>query len=194
MGDKYIHSEIRGRKVIYYLTSENDIEAIKSKGGYSDLFLCLLSISAGGALTIFITSETVDNLAKEVVNLFHILFIILLIITALFLFLYISFLKQNINTIKSIFNSDKYDEFDTVVPPEKSLKIIEATYFSKSTKWDATKKLQSMIINNQLNTYAANDLIGDPEPGKDKWLTIRYSFDGNEITKEYGQSEPVNLP
>jgi len=194
MEDKYIHSEIRGRKVIYYLTSQNDIEAIKLKGGYADLFLCVLSFAAGGAFTIFVTLETVTNLPKETVNLFRILFIILLIIAGLFGFLYRSFMQQNVRTINSIFNSEKYNEFDTVVPPEKSLKIIEATYYSKSTRWDATKKLQSMILNNQLNTYASNDLIGDPEWGKEKWLTIRYSFEGKEITKEYNQAEPVNLP
>lgn len=186
MSNKLITTEIRGRKVVYYLTSKNDIDAIKSKNIFADVFLTLVSIITGSIVTI-----SIDNTLRIK---YSDLLILLYATAVIFLILYAVFIIQNRNTIKEIMSASAYTEFDKVVPPEQALKIISATYYSNSTRWDATKKLQSMIINNELDTHASNDLVGDPEPGKDKWLNVTYSFDGKEYTKTYNQSESVNLP
>ena len=186
MSDKLIKTEIRGRKVVYYLTSKNDIEAIKTKNIFADIFLTLFSVITGGIVTI-----SIDKIVRDKYND---LLILLYIIALIFLILYAVFIIQNRNTIKEITSASAYTEFDKVVPPEQALKIISATYYSNSTRWDAAKKLRSMIIDNQLDTHASNDLVGDPEPGKDKWLDLTYIFDGKEYTKTYNQGDSVNLP
>jgi hypothetical protein len=76
----------------------------------------------------------------------------------------------------------------------KELVIIEAKYYSPKNSFDASSKLQSLIVNNKLDTIVDNSLVGDPELGFYKKLQIKYSY-GNEIfEKIYNEHDEINLP
>jgi hypothetical protein len=83
---------------------------------------------------------------------------------------------------------------DATIAELSELKILEAKYFTSSASLDATSKLQSLVIENTLDTIANNDLVGDPQHGVVKTLRIKYTV-GNEVyEKEYGEGDLVHLP
>lgn len=74
------------------------------------------------------------------------------------------------------------------------LAILEAKYYTSSASFDVTSKLQSLIVNNTLDTIANNDLVGDPHPGVVKKLKIKYSVGREVYEKEFGEGELIHLP
>jgi predicted nucleic acid-binding protein len=54
-----------------------------------------------------------------------------------------------------------------------NLKIIAAEYCTPTSSYDATAKLQSLILFDSLATIANNDLVGDPETGSYKKVNNR---------------------
>jgi hypothetical protein len=76
----------------------------------------------------------------------------------------------------------------------KELVIIEAKYFTPNNSFDSKYKLQSLIVNNKLDTVADNSLVGDPEINSYKKLQIKYSY-GNEIfEKIYNEHDQIHIP
>lgn len=71
-----------------------------------------------------------------------------------------------------------------------SLKIISATYGSKNV----SEKLNTLINNNKLQVKASNDIFGDPDVGKVKKLSIKYSFNDIEKNVQILENEFIFLP
>jgi hypothetical protein len=194
MNENLVTSEIIRRKETYYLTTASEIDSIKSKGVFSDIFLAFFSLFAGGALTIFITLRSDENLGKELTARLSIISAFLLIVAVVFFLLYISFSFQIYKTIKGIKLAGEYTSQEAALDSKIELKILEAAYFSLNRSTDVTEKLQGMIVDNVLVATATNDLFGDPEPGKDKWLKIKYSLNRKEFAIQYDQGGAVQIP
>jgi len=107
---------------------------------------------------------------------------------------FFTYCYQHFKTIKEIILSGGYTSEDNALKAGKSLKIIEASYFSENRNKDVKEKLQNMILDNTLIGTADNILFGDPDHGKDKWLRIKYSINGKQFEKQYNQGEAFKLP
>jgi hypothetical protein len=73
-------------------------------------------------------------------------------------------------------------------------KVVEAAYFTANHSVDVTRELNSLIRNDHLNTFATNDLAGDPDGGVVKSLRIKYQFKGEFYFKLYKEGEQIQLP
>ncbi len=108
------------------------------------------------------------------------------------------FIYASNRILKSTITEDKIDEILRVIETKTrvttELKIIEAKYFTDQFSSDPTVKLQSLIVDNVLDTTAGNHLCGDPHVGIVKKLRIKYSVGTEVFTKEYNESEHVHLP
>ena len=205
MTQPLIKTEIKGRDIVFYLTSKNDLDAIKSKNIFADIFLVLFSLAVGGLLSIFLAKELSDNLSSDIIRRLNTIAILLAIVSIAFLAFYIVFTVQGFKAINGIISSGKVtsinietDKTDTAKPSTilsaGQLKIIEALYYTDKGSFDPTQKLQSLIKDNVLETFANNDLVGDPHPGVPKKLRLKYSFDNVVYIKEYNEGDPIHLP
>ena len=206
MTQPLINTEIKGRDIVFYLTSKNDLEAIKQKNVFADIFLVLFSLAVSGLLSIFFTKELSDNLSIDVIKRLNIIAIILAIVSVAFLVFYIIFTVQGFKSINNIISSGRVTSINIGATQSSEisksptgtnaaqLKIIEASYYTDKGSYDPTEKLQSLIKNNVLKTFANNELVGDPHPGVPKKLRLKYSFDNVVYVKEYNEGDPIHLP
>lgn len=72
-----------------------------------------------------------------------------------------------------------------------SLRIIKAIYGTPKKSVDATKELNLLINNNRLEFIANNEIVGDPDEGTIKNLSITYEINGKEYTKTYKEGDKV---
>ena len=71
--ENLIETEIKGRKVTYYLTTAEDLHNVKSNSLLGDVFSVLASLSAGGIISFILTRATGIRLGQETTNLLNIL-------------------------------------------------------------------------------------------------------------------------
>jgi glycerol-3-phosphate cytidylyltransferase-like family protein len=207
--EKLIKSEIKGRKVTYYLTTEDDLHNVKSNSLLGDIFSVLASLTAGGIISVILTRATGIQLGQETTNVLGILlyvFICGLVIFALFTayFHYQSFTTikkiKGSGAVKSLRSADQEEAIETaktekeITPKESRLEIIKAEYWTQKAKLDVTEELRKKIVDNKLETIASNDIKGDPDKKTVKKLTIEYKFDGITITKEFREGQKVVIP
>lgn len=72
-----------------------------------------------------------------------------------------------------------------------SLRIIKAIYGTSKKSIDATKELNLLINNNRLEFIANNEIVGDPDEGTIKSLSITYEISGKEYTKTFKEGDKV---
>lgn len=204
--DKLIKSEIKGRQVTYYLTTEEDLNNVKSNSVLGETFTVLTSLAIGGIISVLITKATKIELAIETQNLLDLLKCVFIVATIIFgcitaYFYYKSFrIIEKIKgsgTVTSIKNVDQEEDTEKVTeikPDKKKLKIIEATYWTPKAKLDVTEELRKQIVDNKLETVASNDIKGDPDVGTVKKLRIRYIFNGITVAKEFIENNKVVIP
>jgi hypothetical protein len=197
MNDLLQH-EIKGKKVVYYLTSKDDLESIKSKSIFSDIFLCLFSLSAGGILSIYLT-KLLGSLSNEVLEKLSIVNSFLWVATIIFLAFYITMLVQSILQIRGITKGGAISSFNIEQSREEKtgLKIIYALYYTQKANREITDKLNKRIIENSLNITCDNEISGqydDPDPGNAKKLKLKYSYNGLIFDKEYNEGDKIILP
>jgi hypothetical protein len=75
-----------------------------------------------------------------------------------------------------------------------SLQILQAQYGTDSTNLDVSAALNDRIRGGSLKTVAGNGLMGDPDFGQVKNLTIVYSFGGVVTTQQFREGDIVILP
>ena len=74
------------------------------------------------------------------------------------------------------------------------MEILEASYYTDMANYNTAPKLQSLIHDNTLSTFANNDLVGDPHPGQPKKLKLKYRYDNVVYEKLYNEGDPIKLP
>jgi len=207
--DKLIKSEIKCRSVIYYLTTEEDLQNVKSNSLLGNLFFGLLSLVAGGTISVILTRATGIQLEQQTTDVLDILLKVFITFAVIFACLCAYFLYQSFAIIKKIKSSGivkslKSENQQVIVETpignegtllrKSPLEILKAEYGTSNKKLDVTKELRQRIDCNKLDLIASNEIKGDPDFGKVKKLTIEYKFDGIFVTKQFSENERVVIP
>ena len=195
MTEDLIKSQIKGREVIYYLTTEDDLNNLKQKGILADLSTLFFSIAVGGIIQITIAKSISESLTPEVNKILNVLNIVFIIVAIIFLVFAIYFYYSSYKTISKIKGSGELKSFSTPdTKKQTGFEIIEAKYWTSRIHKDITQKLKRMIKNNRLEVIASNEIDGDPDVGTRKKLTIKYRHNGMDLIKEYTEKEKIELP
>jgi len=207
--NRLIKSEIKGRNVIYYLTTEDDLHNVKNNSLLGDIFSVLASLAVGGIISVILTRATGIQLEQETMNVLDILMKVFIVAAVIFAVFTAYFYYQSLITIKkikgsgavkSLTSADQREDIkatraeNEIVTKESRLQIVKAEYWTQKKRLDVTEELRRMIVNNKLETIASNDIKGDPDKGIRKRLTIEYKFDGIAITKEFKEHDKVVIP
>lgn len=198
--NQLITTEIKGRTIVYFLVTKNDIDSLRGDSIFSNIFLCLFSICAGGILSIVIGKQftstplpyqLLENL--RIANLFMwaglIVFLLLYSVVAFQVFKNISGITKS-GTI-NYFGESK-DEGTT-----NELLVTYAMYYTPSHSIDLTHQMNALIKDNRLSVLVSNTMTGeskDPQYGIRKKLKIRYSYKGRAYEKEYNERDLLELP
>ncbi len=204
-----VHYEIRGRKVVYYLATEDDLRNVKSNSLLGDACSGFAALVAGGVISTLLTRATGIQLAQQTANILDTLLYFFVLLTVVFVGFSVYFHRQSFMTIKRILTSgvvtsisgpdqkklaDVLTNEDQVTPTDSGLEIIKAEYWTDKARFDVAPELRQAIVNNRLEITASNAIKGDPDKGTKKRLTIEYRFAGVEVTKEFREGEMVSIP
>jgi hypothetical protein len=75
------------------------------------------------------------------------------------------------------------------------LHINNAIYGKNGRGMNVTNKLRSMIQNNTLNIKVNNaNMGGDPNVGADKYLAVKYTYQGRSMSKVVKEGDRLQLP
>lgn len=207
--ERLIKSEIKGRNVTYYLTTEDDLHNVKNNSFLGDIFSILTSLSVGGIISVILTRATGIQLTQETLNILDILMKVFVGVAVIFAVFTAYFYYQSLMTIKkikgsgavkSLISADQREDRKTerveneIATKQPRLEIVKAEYWTQKNRLDVTEELRRKIINSKLETIASNDIKGDPEKGIPKRLTIEYKFDGIAVTKEFKERDKVVIP
>lgn len=203
--DNLIKTIIKGRQVTYYLTTEEDLNNIKSSGLLGDIFAVLTSLAIGGIISVIITKATDIELKPETLNILDLLLYVFLIVALIFGMFTAHFYIKTFKTIEKIKESgavkslESVDEGHTELETQQKgkdgkLQIIKANYGTNNKVIDVTEELRKMIVGNKLETIASNNIKGDPDHGTVKKLSIKYKFNGITVTKEFREKDKVIIP
>ena len=75
-----------------------------------------------------------------------------------------------------------------------SLEVLEADYGTTHSNLDVSAELNDRIRGGSLKAIASNELMGDPEFGVVKNLTVIYRFGGLLMTNQFREGDIVILP
>jgi hypothetical protein len=201
--DTLVKTTIRKREVVFFLVSEDDINSLKSKSMFADVFMLLASLAWGAFLSAYITRSTSIQPQDQVVILlwcFGIAGLVLSLSAIVFL------LSAN-SAIKRIKGSGKVEGIGAKkvngqepqpvqTSPKSNLHVVEAIYYTQKNSANVTAKMNQLVENNRLMMIVSNDLVdgNDPDYGTRKKLRVKYETNGVEITKEYKERDLLNLP
>jgi hypothetical protein len=77
----------------------------------------------------------------------------------------------------------------------RMLHINNAIYGKNGRGMNVTNKLRSMIQNNTLNIKVTNgNMGGDPNVGADKYLAVKYTYQGRAMSKVVKEGDRLQLP
>jgi hypothetical protein len=77
----------------------------------------------------------------------------------------------------------------------RMLHINNAIYGKNGRGMNVTNKLRSMIQNNTLNIKVNNgNMGGDPNVGADKYLAVKYTYQGRAMSKIVKEGDRLQLP
>ena len=207
--EKLITTVIKGRQVTYYLTTEEDLNNVKSNSLLGDIFAVLTSLAIGGIISILLTKAIDIELQKQTLNILDILlyvFIAGVVIFGVFLgyFYYRTFRTlEKIKESGAVKSFKGFDQENTDLNSEtqkatklkdNKLEIIKATYGTPKAESDVTEELRQRIVDNKLETVASNDIKNDPDFGTVKNLSIEYKFGGIIVAKEFTEGNRVVIP
>lgn len=94
---------------------------------------------------------------------------------------YISFANELINRLETAISHSNQKK--------QTLKIIKAVYGTEEKTLDATSVINQLVNNNRLEVIVNNELVGDPDYGKVKSLTITYEINGITQTKYFKEGD-----
>jgi len=207
--EKLIKSEIKGRMVTYYLTTEEDLQNVKSNSLLGDIFSMLASLTAGGIISVILTRATGIQIAQQTTDVLGVLLYVFICATIILACFCVYFHSQSFTTIKKIKSSgtvkslksaNHKEIFETAMADEEipsgvsRLEIRNAAYWTSKARIDITEELRKRIVGNKLEAIASNEIKDDPDFGTVKKLTIEYRFDGITVTKEFTEGERIVIP
>jgi len=102
MNEEYVKAEIKKRKIIYYLVSDNDIETLKSKHFWGDIYMILTSLCLTIFLSMLLSNYLDDNSTEDINRLYNFIVVFSGILTLLFLVFTIIFNVSSKNAINKI--------------------------------------------------------------------------------------------
>ena len=77
----------------------------------------------------------------------------------------------------------------------RMLHVNNAIYGKNGPGMNVTNKLRSMIQNNTLNIKVNNsNMGGDPNVGADKYLAVKYTYQGRTMSKVVKEGDRLQLP
>ncbi len=77
----------------------------------------------------------------------------------------------------------------------RMLRINNAIYGKNGRGMNVTNQLRSMIQNNTLNIKVNNsNMGGDPNVGADKYLAVKYTYQGHSMSKVVKEGDRLQLP
>jgi hypothetical protein len=77
----------------------------------------------------------------------------------------------------------------------RMLHINNAIYGKNGRGMNVTNKLRSMVQNNSLNIKVTNgNMGGDPNVGADKYLAVKYTYQGRAMSKVAKEGDRLQLP
>jgi len=74
------------------------------------------------------------------------------------------------------------------------LEILSGVYGTPEKQIDITDLLKKKVIDEKLKIKVSNEIGGDPDYGKQKKLTIKYKYRGEEIEKSFIENEEMEIP
>ena len=81
---KLIKHEIKTRKVIYYLTTEEDLRNVRSNSLLGDIFGGLASLTIGGIISVVLARATGIQLGRETTDVLGVLLHVFTVVTVVF--------------------------------------------------------------------------------------------------------------
>ncbi len=118
-----LKTEIKGRKITYYLASKSDLDQIEANSRRSDTTKLLASVLFGGFLSGVITLLSGINLTQGIQNLIGLLTVVFLAAGGALLFLANKYSLETSETIKGITESGELESFG---PVESEVKLTSA--------------------------------------------------------------------
>ncbi len=105
MTENYIESEIKKRKIIYYPVSDDDLDFLKAKNMWSDIFMILTSLSLSVLMSALLTKHLSIGLTLEIIRFVNVIVLFSSFLTAIFFTFTLIFnisSKNAINKIKTL--------------------------------------------------------------------------------------------
>jgi hypothetical protein len=178
--NQLVRNIIKRREYIHYLITEEDIDSIKSKNIFAEIFFSAAFLLLGLFLSSFLSSN-VDSYLRWGSLIFGLVFFVFAVFFYITNNRFISRIK--LASVKEI-NPGK---------DEVEFKILSAFYGGK----DKTDKLAALVKGGRLNWEASNTINGefdDPQPGVKKDFKIIYRSNGLIFNRDYKEGDLVNLP
>ena len=88
---------------------------------------------------------------------------------------------------------DANDRFNNYELRMNKLRILYARYFTEKNSVDITKKLNSFIVENKLDTSITNEIEGDPDHGTGKEFEIIYEYKREVRIVRGKEGETINI-
>jgi len=88
----------------------------------------------------------------------------------------------------------KVSNVDNIIDDLLGIEIIKAEYLTSKKSIDVTKRLNDLIVNNELHIVVSNEIAGDPEYGSIKTLKIKYFYKGKFYEKEIKEGQRLDIP
>jgi len=89
-----------------------------------------------------------------------------------------------------------WQRFWEILIKKKNLEVLEARYYSvrnPNNFRNATDQVKDMVLKGKRKFSVDNDIVGDPEKGTKKELTVKYKLDGEEKTKTVTEGSTMFL-
>lgn len=181
--DELITNVIKGRKIIYHLVTEDDLNNLIEKDIFQSVFLIIFSVALGA----FISKDNYVYLWISLISL---------ILTLLFWCRKFIFMRK----IKKSAEFDIYkNATDKVnICSDKIFNITQVIYGSSTKFADITEEIKKLVKEDRFiykgeYNYITGKFI-DPHVGIKKQLKIKYIYNGINFSKEFTENDPVDLP
>ncbi|MGB4441669.1 MAG: hypothetical protein WBJ62_05535 [Coriobacteriia bacterium] len=203
-----VSTEVRARKVVFYLATESDLRAVDENHLLGGISVTLAAAFAGGLLSALLSLSTGPDLTAQSDQVLVVLCGVLGVASAISTAAAVYFYMRAHKTVKTLRESgqvrsvtapgaepaDESQRAEVQTPSGSGFEIVSGRYWTPNASLDVTAELAALVRNGRLETVASNALEGDPDEGTVKTLTIRYRIWGAVIEKEFLEGERVSLP
>lgn len=181
-----IQATIKSKQETYYLLTEDNINSLKQKNVFADLFLFLASLAWGAYFSVITTAKSIpaENINSSILQTLGTLGIVFLVSGILFsifasIMIYFSFNQiQKIKKSKIELGNNNYEDQQKI----KSIIILSATYEWGTGQVDVTRSIKDLVEKGVYQGRVEPPTFGiqDPIHGTVKTLKIHYKVNGEE--------------